>query len=100
MLSKDKILKTLEDHADVLRTYTVTRIGLFGSHLHGDAKEDSDIDLLVDFTEKTFENYMDTKNYLEDLFGCKVDLIPAESLKEALRPTVLKEVEYIALSGV
>lgn len=100
MLSKNKILSILEEKADILKNYGVSRIGLFGSYLHGDSKEKSDIDLLVEFsnkTYKTFSNYMKLKFYLEDLFGCKVDLIPEESLKSELQPVIMEEVEYAEL---
>ncbi len=96
MLTKQQILKTLAEHADVLRQYGVRRIGVFGSYLHGNFKESSDIDLLVEFREKSFDNYMDLKFYLEDLFERRIDLVPADFLKPRFKPVVLGEVEYAA----
>jgi len=54
------------------------------------------IDLLVEFKkgEKTFDNYMDLKFYLEDLFSCNVDLVVKEALKIELKPNILKSVKY------
>ena len=95
MLTKQQILETLTEHANTLRQYGVRRIGVFGSYLHGNVKETSDIDLLVEFREKSFDNYMDLKFYLKDLFQRQVDLVPADSVKSRFRP-VLGEVEYAA----
>lgn len=57
-----------------IRGYGVRRIGLFGSYCRGEQTETSDVDILVEFEddEKTFDNYMDLKFFLEDLFGLKV----------------------------
>lgn len=96
MFSKQQILKVIENNAGKLRRFGVKRIGLFGSYLYGTAKETSDIDLIVEFSNKTFDNYMETKLLLEDLFNCQVDLIPVESLKPALKINILEEVEYAA----
>jgi len=96
VFSKQQILKVIENNAGKLRRFGVKRIGLFGSYLYGTAKETSDIDLIVEFSNKTFDNYMETKLLLEDLFNCQVDLIPVESLKPALKINILEEVEYAA----
>jgi len=60
---------------------------LFGSYLKGEAKESSDIDVLVEFEKgkKTFDNYMELKFFLEDLFKRKVDPVIDESVKPELR---------------
>jgi len=44
--------------------------------------------------QKTFENYMDCKFYLENLFGRKVDLVMKTRLKTRFRPYILGEVIY------
>lgn len=69
------------------------------SSAHSFAKEerpDSDVDVLVTFRngEKTFDNYMSCKFYLEDLFGQKVDLVMKGSIKKRLKPYILGEVVY------
>ncbi len=56
----------------------------------------SDIDILVEFEKdkKTFDNYMDLKFFLEDLFKCKVDLVIAEAIKPDLKPYILGNVKH------
>ena len=83
--TRDEILRELEEHAGELRELGVRRIGLFGSFLHGEPRPSSDIDLLVELERPSFDDYMDTKFLLEDLFGRKVDLVTEKALKPALR---------------
>jgi hypothetical protein len=45
----------------------------------------------VDFKTKTFDAYMDLKEFLEGLFGCPVDLVLVDALKPRLRSPILKE---------
>jgi len=94
---KGQILSPIEQEWHVLRErYGVRRIGLFGSCLRGEERADSDVDILVEFDEKTFDNYMGLKFFLEDRLGRRVDLVIAESIKPRLRDRILREVEYAA----
>ena len=45
--------------------------------------------------EKTFDNYMDLKFFLEDLFQCKVELVIVDALKTDLKPIILRSVKYV-----
>jgi len=78
----------------------VKRIGLFGSYIRNEQKDRSDIDILVEFekNQKTFDNYMDLKFFLEDLFKSKVDLVVVEAIKPDLKPYIMRSVRYA--SGV
>ena len=73
------------------------RIGLFGSFVRYEARDESDIDVLVVFRdgEETFEHYMDLKFHLEDLFGRRVDLVIEASIKPLLQPYILSEAVYV-----
>ena len=92
----DEILKRLEESVEAIKKFGAKRIGIFGSYARGEEKEESDLDVLVDFEggKKTFDNYMDLKFFLEDLFGCKVDLVIREAIKPGLKPYILSEVRY------
>jgi predicted nucleotidyltransferase len=96
MLTKEKILGKIEKNREKIKKYGVKRIGLFGSYIRNEQGEKSDIDILVKFEEgmKTFDNYMDLKFFLEDLFGYKVDLVMSDAIKPRLKPYIMKEVVY------
>lgn len=83
-LNANKILQTLEENSAHLRKLGVLQIGLFGSYRREKPSEDSDIDILVKLEKQTFDAYMDVKIYLEDLFGCSVDLVIEETIKPRL----------------
>ncbi|MFZ1897312.1 nucleotidyltransferase family protein [Methanoregula sp.] len=87
-------LALLREHEP--KRFGVREIGIFGSFVRGEERPDSDVDVLVSFRkgEETFDNYMDCKFYLEDLFMRKVDLIMKGAIKKRIRPYILKEVVY------
>jgi len=89
-----EILDVVELHRDAIKKFGVRRLGLFGSHARGEGKETSDLDFLVDFERKTFDNYMDLKEFLEDLFNCPVDLVMVDAIKPRLKPIILNETLY------
>jgi len=94
MWESSEILRILEQNSDQLQRMEVRRIGLFGSYRRGTPASESDMDFLVVLERPSFDAYMDLKFFLEDLFGCRVDLVMEESLKPRLRPYILSEVAY------
>ncbi len=95
MWTTQEILKTLDAHRDKLRAMGARKIGLFGSYRRGTPTSDSDMDFLVTLARPSFDDYMDIKIFLEDEFGCKVDLVLEDSIKPRLRPYILNEVVYV-----
>ena len=72
--------------------FGVTRLALFGSTARDSAKPTSDIDVLVDFDgPATSKRYFGVQFYLEDLFGCSVDLVTEKALRPELRPYIERE---------
>lgn len=53
------------------------------------------MDFVVVLARPSFDDYMAVKFYLEDLFGCAVDLVPEDSIKPRLRDTILSEALYV-----
>ncbi|MCW5922090.1 MAG: nucleotidyltransferase family protein [Saprospiraceae bacterium] len=76
--------------------FGVSEIGVFGSWVRGEQKETSDIDVLVDFDRFVglFE-LMELQDYLEEVFGCNVDIAPKDSLRKHIGKYILAEVEYL-----
>lgn len=90
----ERLLGLLRDSASEIRRFGVQRIGLFGSWVRGKVRPESDIDVLVEFTHPSFDNYMELKFFLEELFGRKVDLVLSDSLKTRIKSQILSEVLY------
>jgi predicted nucleotidyltransferase len=90
-------LSLLRQHGpELMERFGVAKIGIFGSFSRGEERPDSDIDVLVTFQKdrKTFDNFMGTKFYLEDLFKRKVDLVTDAALKPLIRDPILQDVVY------
>jgi predicted nucleotidyltransferase len=94
--NRDEILQALARHKNSIQAFGARRLGLFGSQARDEASTRSDLDFLVEFEPgtKTFDSYMGLKEFLEDLFGCKVDLVVSEGLKPRLREGILRETVY------
>ena len=96
----EHILLVLKSYLKSLKSkYKVKSLGVFGSFVRGEAKADSDLDVLVEFTgDITFDNYMDLKFLLEDLLDRKVDLVIKEDIKSQIREHILEETVYVSWS--
>jgi predicted nucleotidyltransferase len=93
----ENILKVLNEKSEIIhQRFGVKTIGLFGSWIRKDASPASDIDLLVEFDQPSFDKYMDLKFYLEDLLEKPVDLVLKTALKPRLQRLILDEVRYAA----
>ncbi|WP_312057960.1 nucleotidyltransferase family protein [Fervidobacterium pennivorans subsp. carthaginiensis] len=98
MKRQEDILKILTEQKQYLvQNFGVEEIALFGSYARGEENEESDIDILIQFKEgyKTFDNYMELKFYLEELFGKTVDLVIKSAIKPRLKPYILEEAKYV-----
>ena len=77
---------------EVLRRHGVTNPEVFGSAARGDDREDSDLDLLLDFAPGTsIIDIIGIQHELEDLLGVPVDLVPRSGLKERVRTRAAKD---------
>ena len=92
----EQILQIIEVNREKIKGFGVRRLGLFGSAARGEASEGSDLDFVVELEKKTFDIYMDLKEFLEELFGCRVDLVMKDAIKPRLREPILKETLYAA----
>jgi len=96
-MKRDDTLKLLTEHRQDLTRLGVKSLALFGSVVRDESKLDSDVDVLVEFEGKaTFDGYMSLKFFLEELLGCRVDLVTHKALKPRLRSYVEKEAVYVA----
>lgn len=92
--NREEILKILEENRHTIHGYGVRRLGLFGSCARDVCTEASDLDFVAEFEKKSFDAYMDLKLFLEELFGCPVDLVISDTIKPRLRKTILDEAIY------
>ena len=91
VLTREQVLRRLEENREALMRFGVKSLGLFGSVARGENTATGDLDFVVEFTRNTFDAYMGLKEFLEGLFDCAVDLVLAHTLKPRLREPVLRE---------
>ncbi len=98
MLTKNEIFKTIQDNKEIIKSFGVTEIGLFGSYVRNEQTENSDIDILVDYNETiSVSNYFEFCELIEDLFAKKVDIVTKNGLSKYIGPHILKEVDYVKI---
>lgn len=96
-MSKDSVLKVLENNKLKMNQFGVKRIGIFGSYARGEQTDNSDIDLLVEFEQgkKSYRNLLKLYEFAEGLFKKKIDVVTVESLSKHIGPYIKKEVIYV-----
>ena len=76
----------------ILKSYGAQRASVFGSAARGDAKTESDVDILIDIKKDiSLLEFIKMKQLLEEKLGRKVDLVEYQTLKPALKDKILSE---------
>ena len=75
--------------------FHVRRLGYFGSFATGQPRADSDVDVLVEFSQPLGWEFFELEEVLENALQRRVDLVTPEALKPQLRARILAEVRYI-----
>lgn len=90
-MNRDQVLSVLGQHRGEMRQrFAVKDLSLFGSAARDELRDDSDIDVLVEFDgAPTFDGYLGLKDCLEALLGTKVDL-PTEAM---VKPRLWRHIE-------
>jgi|SRR5581483_1452617 predicted nucleotidyltransferase len=98
--TKETVSRLIEENKDKVRKFGVERLGLFGSFVRGDQNENSDIDILVEFSsdKKNYDNFINLVFFLEEIFQRRVELVTPESISPYLKPYIMDEVEYVEIA--
>ena len=84
-----------EKISDFCRRHHICKLSVFGSRLHGDFTEDSDIDVLVEFDPDHIPGFafVGMQRELSEILGCEVDLHTPQSLSHYFRDEVTQEAQ-------
>ena len=97
-------MKDVKEIREVLRSkepylrkeYKVKSLGLFGSYVRDEATEDSDVDILVEYSEvPDLIDFIELREYLSNLLRAKVDLVMKDTLKPNIGEKILEEALYL-----
>lgn len=92
-MKMNKIFKTV---TSILESHGVKKIGIFGSYVRGEEREASDVDIIVEFSErKSLFDIVGIEQELSDALGIKVDLLTEKSISPYLIDRIKKEMVVI-----
>ncbi len=99
--TKSDVWAAIKSNQNRIKAFGVKKLGLFGSFVREEQRQDSDIDLLVEFEQdkKTFKNFMALSFFLEDILNRQIELVTTESISPYIRPYIVKEVEYVTFAS-
>jgi len=92
---KDKLLKAVKDCAYVS---DIKWLAIFGSYVSGEAKESSDVDVLIDFTQDAhvgFFKYVRIRRALSEMLGLEVDMVTPQALSKYIKDDILQQAETV-----
>ena len=93
-MDRNEVIRLIQKHYSVLLDeYGVSRIGIFGSLVKGPLREDSDLDIVVEFKEPIGFKFNRLVEYLENLFGRKVNVLTKEGIKNIRIKEIARNIE-------
>jgi hypothetical protein len=96
MIDKEHITKALRDNkADLSTRYHLTSIGIFGSFTRQDFRDDSDIDILIDYDQPIGIEFIDLAEEFEKILNRKVDLVSKKGVKPKYFEEIQKDLIYV-----
>ena len=94
--NKDQILDTLTRNKESLYSkYPIQSLAIFGSIARGDDSEESDVDILVEFSDNIGIRFIDLANEIESLLKRHVDLVSKKAVKPKYYETIKNEIIYV-----
>jgi len=97
-------MKTCQEITEILvknrkkikNKYKVRKMGIFGSYVRGEQGEDRDLKILVEFEiPVSLLKLVNFENFLKDITGVNVNVVPESDIRPELRENILSEVHYI-----
>jgi hypothetical protein len=91
LVERERVVRAIREHAAELRALGVTRLWLFGSVARGDARPDSDVDVLIDIIPGRKFSLLDLAEVrlaLCDLLGREAGVAIREDLRPRFRDTI------------
>ena len=96
-LTREQVIVRLREAEAEVRALGVARLAMFGSVLRNEARADSDVDFLVQFSPggKSFERFLALSELLEARLGRRVELVTTEALSPFIGPRILAEAQDV-----
>ena len=96
MRTLQDIKSTLGNHKKRLfKEYPIKSIAIFGSYSRNEQDDNSDIDILVEFSDRIGIRFVDLAEDLETIVGFKVDLVSKKGIKEKYLKSIDSDLIYV-----
>lgn len=98
-MNRQQALKTLSANRNVLNRFSVQDVYIFGSVARDESRDDSDVDILVEFQADAkvgLFQFSRLQRFLSELLECDVDLATPDALHKDLKENILKEAIHAA----
>lgn len=96
-MDKQDIIARLREHEAALKARGVAHAALFGSRARGDARPDSDTDIMIEIDPAArigVYEYVGLQEYIGSLFEGPVDVVNREGLKPYVKPAATTDAIY------
>lgn len=93
--TREEIIGLLQSHRRELDELGVTRISLFGSAARGDLAPESDVDMVVEFSETTYRRFIALRAFLVSILGRGVDLLTPPAVQGRLKEEIEKDLIHV-----
>ncbi|MBW2370147.1 MAG: nucleotidyltransferase family protein [Deltaproteobacteria bacterium] len=98
-MNKQQIIDNIQANRALLEEFSVKSLSVFGSVVRGEARPDSDVDILVEFEADArigFFAFARLQRRLSDVLGRPVDLVTPDALHEGMKNRILEEAVHAA----
>ena len=93
----EQILEVIAEAMPTLRQMGALRLGIFGSRVHGVARIDSDVDVLVTLAPgRDLLDLVAIRDQLQEILGLPVDVVTESGIRDDSRESILRDVRYAA----
>ena len=96
MKTLNEIKTLLKKHKPLLcEKYAIASLAVFGSYARKEQTDESDVDILVDFSSPVGIKFIDLAEELEQITGTKVDLVSRNAIKEPYFNAIKCDLLYV-----
>lgn len=96
MKTLQEIKSTLSSHKSRLfKDYPIKSMAIFGSYSRKEQKDISDLDILIEFSDRIGIRFVDLADDLEQIVGFKVDLVSKKGIKDKYLKSIDSDLIYV-----
>jgi predicted nucleotidyltransferase len=91
----NSIIEILKKHkSELVDKYGLSQLAIFGSYARRQQRENSDVDILVEFNRPIGLEFIDLAEELEQILQIKVDLVSKKGIKKKYFKSIETELAY------